>query len=202
MALMGGQALTATELAVAADIAPSTASSHLAKLSDAHLIRMCKQGRHRYFQIASSEVAQLVETLGLAATAPILTGPKDSALRYSRVCYDHLAGELAVQILQGLLTSEQIVSRDGALLLTEVGQQTFEGLGCDVVALRTGTRALCRPCLDWSVRRNHLGGALGAALLAALYRRRWVTKDIATRVVHFSTRGKSEMRRIFTLGQR
>ncbi len=129
LALMGGRALTATELALEAEIAPSTASSHLAKLTEARLLVLRKQGRHRYFQIADEKVARLIEQLcGLAArdsVSRILTGPEEPSLRRARVCYDHLAGALGVRLFEGLLHHRHLARRGEGVELTATGERFF-----------------------------------------------------------------------------
>jgi DNA-binding transcriptional ArsR family regulator len=200
-ALTSGGALTATELSLEAGILPSTASSHLGKLQDAGFLSMQRQGRHRYFRLAGPEIAELLEKLiGIAAASRkrVKTGPRDVELRTARVCYDHLAGSLAVRFLAGLQTSALLVveangredSLDrGGLVLTDPGRRFFSHLGIDVASLPSTRRPLCRACLDWSERRPHLAGALGAELLRHIYKERWATRAPDGRAVHFSPRG-------------
>jgi DNA-binding transcriptional ArsR family regulator len=192
-ALMEGRALTATELALEGGVAPSTASSHLERLARGGLVTMARQGRHRYFRIAGPDVAAALE--GLMAIAP--SGPRvidrsgsvDEALRHARVCYDHLAGEAGVRLLESLSERKWVrCSRHGIAITTE-GQEWFRRLGVDVEALRGERRPLCRPCLDWSERRFHLAGALGAALLDRLLALRWARREAGTRALAFSARG-------------
>ena len=162
-ALMGGQALTAGELAREAGVTPQTASSHLAKLVDGALIRPRRQGRCVYYALAGHEVADLMEALdGLAVAAGLQRtrpGPRDAAMRRSRVCYDHLAGELGVAMLDALIGRRAIEDRGGALSLTGDGAAFMQRLGVVPEALRPGRRPVCKSCLDWSERRSHLSGA-------------------------------------------
>jgi DNA-binding transcriptional ArsR family regulator len=163
--LMDGRAFTATELALEAGVAPSTASEHLARLEAAGLLARAVQGRHRYFRLASHEVAAVIEALmGLPAPPSKVVGPRDPVLRAARVCYDHLAGERGVALLEGLRGCGHL---DGSRL-TASGEQFCEALGLDLAQLRARGRPLVRTCLDWSERRDHLAGALGAALLERL----------------------------------
>ena len=188
-ALMSGVALTATELALEAEVAPSTASLHLAKLVEARVLSIEKQGRHRYFRLADDEVAEMLESLIGFATrraAPVRTGPADPSLRAARVCYDHLAGERGVWLLERM--------RARRLLL---GRERLGLLGIDVGALAQARRPLCRPCLDWSERRHHLGGAVGAALLQRLLALRWARREPASRVLTFSAAGEQALRQHF-----
>lgn len=191
IALMDGRALTVTELAQAAGVTIQTASGHLAKLSDAALTVMEKQGRHRYVRLSGPDVAQVLEMLmGLAqrtGAVPVRLGPRDIALRTARLCYDHLAGERGVQLLD-LLIKHHLIEGDGALHVTPAGRIFFADFGIDMAALDAHRRPLCRACLDWSERRHHLGGALGAALLSAFVNRRWALNK-AGRVVEFSQTG-------------
>jgi DNA-binding transcriptional ArsR family regulator len=199
-ALMDGRALTATELAHEAGVAPSTASSHLGKLEAANLLIIEKQGRHRYFRLSGPDVANVLEGLmGLAARTGHLrvrTGPRDPALRHARVCYDHLAGELSVKMYDHLRVKGLIAESRDALRVTKSGQRFFSDLGIDLDELSHTRRPLCRACLDWSERRSHLGGALGAALLQKLYGLRWAKRLGKSRVVAFTRHGERQFNEI------
>jgi DNA-binding transcriptional ArsR family regulator len=192
-ALMDGRALTATELALDAGVTPSTASSHLAKLQQAGLISLAVQGRHRYFRIATAEVAELLESMmGMVAVGgTIRCGPRDDGLRRARVCYDHLAGELGVAMFQRM-RERQLIRGDGQFLeLTVHGETRIAELGVDLHELRRKARPLVRSCLDWSERRSHLAGAVGAAILARLFELRFARRDPMSRAVVFSARGEA-----------
>ena len=200
-ALMGGQALTAGELAREAGVTAQTASSHLAKLQAGGLLIGRKQGRHNYFALSGDDVAGVIEALmGLAARTGhtrIRTGPKEPAMRRARVCYDHLAGDLAVSMLEHL-TARGFVTEEGEdLSLTSTGRTFMEALGLDLPALTRSRRPLCKGCLDWSVRRTHRAGALGAALLDRFYALGWASREAGTRLVSFSPRGLEAFREIF-----
>ena len=190
-ALMDGRALTVSELAEAAGVTIQTASGHLAKLDAAGLLKAEKQGRHRYFRLSGSDVGEVLEGLmGLAqrtGAVRVRTGPKDNALRTARVCYDHLAGEKGVAMLDAMLARGLMEDADD-LRLTREGRAFAAGFGIDVAALEQGRRPLCRSCLDWSERKSHLAGALGAALLDEIVRRGWAKRE-AGRVVRFSPDG-------------
>ena len=201
LALMGGIALTATELALEAGVAPSTASSHLGKLTREGVVAVERQGRHRYFRLANTEVAALVETLAATAHAGAAgprrrPGPADPALRLARVCYDHLAGERGVWLLDGLREAGLLAGPDGCAVTLE-GEAFFAGLGVDLAALARGRRALVRTCLDWSERRHHLGGALGAAVLARLFALGWARRDLDSRTIRFSAQGERRLAGLF-----
>ena len=193
LALMDGRALTATELAIKAGVAPSTASSHLARLTGAGLVTLARQGRHRYFRLAGREAASVVEGLmGAARSAPRMraVGPRDDDLRQARVCYDHLAGERGVRLLERLRARKLVRGPEEELRLTRAGEDWAASIGIDVAALRKERRPLCRPCLDWSERRMHLSGAFGAAILERLFALRYARRDPAGRAVTFSPRGE------------
>jgi predicted transcriptional regulator len=200
-ALMGGQALTATELAAAADVTKQTASAHLAKLLDAGLIAMQSQGRHRYFRLADDDVAHLLENLmGVAYRAGALrlrASPREPALRTARVCYDHLAGEQGVRLLDALIQRKHVRRRGDALELTPAGAQFMRAFGIDIDALAAQRRPLCRTCLDWSVRRHHLGGAVGAELLRRMFTLGWARRARQSRVVTFTPAGEAALARTF-----
>lgn len=196
VALMSGKALTPTELAAEAGITAQTTSSHLAQLSDGGLLRARKQGRHKYFTLASSEVASVLEALmGLAADAGHLrsrAGPKDKALRQARVCYNHLAGDMGVQMFDSLLAREYLDGKEGRLRLTESGRTFVAELGIDVDRLAGGRSELCRECLDWSERRSHLAGSLGRAMLAHFVETGSARVDKSTRIINFTPSGMYE----------
>ncbi|MEO8386390.1 MAG: winged helix-turn-helix domain-containing protein [Betaproteobacteria bacterium] len=205
-ALMGGKALTATELADIAGVTKQTISAHLAKLADAKLITVESQGRHRYFQLADDDVAHLLESLmGVAfrtGDVRLRTSPRDPALRKARVCYDHLAGELSVQLYERLIQRGALALEADGIALTIAGQRFFKDHGIDAVALQTRRRAFCRTCLDWSERRHHLAGALGAAILDHSLARRWCKRENDSRVVSFSRAGELAIREMFALTNR
>jgi DNA-binding transcriptional ArsR family regulator len=202
-ALMSGKALTATELAHEAGVMPQTASTHLAKLEAGGLIVTEKQGRHRYFQLSGADVAGVLEGLmGLAARTGHLrtrTGPRDPALRRARVCYDHLAGELGVGLYDGLHHQGYLVAQDDGVTLTPKGARVLDVFGIDVTRLQGQRRPVCKNCLDWSARRPHLAGSLGAALLDRFYALKWARRETNSRVVTFSPPGERELRKRFAI---
>lgn len=198
-ALMSGQALTAGELAREAGVTAQTASTHLSKLEDGGLLARRRQGRHSYFALADADVAEVLEQLIVVAeraghqrTRP---GPKDPALRRARVCYDHLAGDAGVAMLDGLIADGRIVEADGSLVLTEGGRAFAREFG--VALPEAGRRPLCKACLDWSARRNHLAGGLGAGLLSRICDLGWARRSPGTRVVQFTPGGRPSFERAF-----
>jgi len=203
-ALMTGRALTASELAHQAGVTPQTASSHLAKLEAGGLIEQEKLGRHRYYRLADPDVAAVLEGLeGLAARAGHLrvrTGPKDPALRRARVCYDHLAGDLGVQMLDSMKRQRLLRQRKQDIELTaEGGRFLVETLQISADDLAHPRRPLCKTCLDWSERRHHLAGTLGAALLNRFTELKWAARDATpgSRVVNFTRQGEKRFAALF-----
>ncbi len=200
-ALMDGRALTATELARAAGVTPQTTSGHLARMTAAGLLSVQQQGRHRYHRLASPAVAQMIESIMQVAaiTQPpcraIVVGPRDVALRAGRTCYDHLAGRLGVALADALVAGGHLELAADAGLLTERGTALMSAIGIDVEALmaergKRPPRLLCRPCLDWSERRPHLAGAVGAALCARSLAKGWIRRVDGTRAVTLTPKGQ------------
>jgi DNA-binding transcriptional ArsR family regulator len=203
-ALMTGRALTASELAHQAGVTPQTASSHLSKLEAGGLVEQEKQGRHRYYRLSDPDVAAVLEGLeGLAARAGhmrVRTGPKDPALRRARVCYDHLAGDLGVQMLDSMKRQRWLRQRKQDIELTAEGERFLtDTLQISADALAHPRRPLCRACLDWSERRHHLAGTLGAAILTRFTELKWATRDAApgSRVVNFTRNGEKRFAALF-----
>ncbi|MBV1775888.1 ArsR family transcriptional regulator [Burkholderiaceae bacterium DAT-1] len=196
-ALMAGQALTVTELANRAGVTKQTISGHLSKLLEGGLLACEQQGRHRYYRLASTEVAQVLEALmGLSqqtATPHQQVGPRQPALRKARTCYDHLAGELAVVAYDAMLSRQLLSKQDDAITLTDRGLDWLAQSGIDTAQM-TGRRPLSRPCLDWSERRHHLAGKLGRAMLVHVLDQGWATRAPESRVVSFSAPGERDFR--------
>jgi len=192
-ALMSGKALTATELAIEAEITPQTASSHLSKLVEGELLIVRKQGRHKYFQLKSIQVAELIEQmLNISATisnAKVLTGPRNEGLRKARICYDHLAGELGVKLFDALISKGWIIENATDLTLTDTGLNIFRDLGVDFDSLKKSSRPLCKSCLDWSERRSHLAGSIGKWVLNDAIKRNWAHQNLDSRAIQFNPRG-------------
>lgn len=200
-ALMEGRALTATELAQIAGVTPQTASAHQARLAEGGLIRQRKQGRHRYAELASPEVATVLEALmGLAATSGHLRrrpGPLDADLRRARICYDHLAGEMGTQMFDALLARGHLTRRNEDIALTDRGAAfARDFLGPD--AGPQSRAPLCRECLDWSERRSHLAGCLGRAMLARMIDLGWARRAEGSRVIRFTPDGERQFQALFS----
>lgn len=201
VALMSGKALTATELTAEAGVTKQTASSHLSKLRDAGLIEAQSQGRHRYFRLSGDEVATALEALmGLAASKGNLrtrTGPKDGELRFARVCYKHLAGEQGVLLYDAMRRNGHVHLGPEGLNLTEAGADLIGSLGIKIAGSERS--AMCLECLDWSVRRSHLAGRLGRAILQFTLDQKWAARVPDTRIIRFSARGGAEFSKAFQL---
>jgi DNA-binding transcriptional ArsR family regulator len=194
MALMDGGALTASELALEAGVGLPTASSHLARLIDGGLLKLAAQGRHRYFSLSDRQVAAMLESImGVASTVgPQRTrpGPREDTMRAARVCYDHLAGELAVAMLDGFLARKILVTDAEGIRPGPAACGFFATVGIDLEALQGRRRPVCRSCLDWSVRRSHLAGSLGAAILDCILAQKWARRDGESRAVRFTPPGR------------
>jgi len=206
-ALMSGRALTASELAQEAGITPQTASSHLAKLEAGGLIEPEKQGRHRYYRLSDPDVADVLERLaGLAARTGHLrvrTGPKEPALRRARICYDHLAGDLGVQMLDSMKAQNLVRQKKQDIELTADGERFLvDSLQIAPEMLAHPRRPVCKACLDWSERRHHLAGTLGAAMMARFTELKWAARDETpgSRVVNFSRNGEKRFAALFGNG--
>jgi DNA-binding transcriptional ArsR family regulator len=207
-ALMTGRALTASELAQEAGITPQTASSHLSKLEAGGLVEPEKQGRHRYYRLSDPDVAGVLEALqGLAARAGHLrvrTGPKDPALRHARICYDHLAGDLGVHMLESMKSQKLVRQKKHDIELTAEGAKFLEkNLQISEAALAHPRRPVCKACLDWSERRHHLAGTLGAALMTRFAELKWAARDATpgSRVVNFTRSGERRFAALFPGGE-
>ncbi len=202
-ALMGGRALTATELAAAAGVTLQTASAHLAKLEAGGLLTQRKQGRHRYFTLADDRVGKLLEgIMGFAASRGHLRhrpGPREPALRKARICYDHLAGDYGVRMLDSLIEAGSISAVGEGLNLTADGERHLGTIGIDVSGLRSSRRPLCRSCLDWSERRAHLAGSLGKALLSNFLDKGWARRTENSRSIFFTPEGERRFLALFPL---
>ncbi|MGA2135869.1 MAG: winged helix-turn-helix domain-containing protein [Bryobacteraceae bacterium] len=198
--LMDGRARTSTELAVIAEVGPSTASVHLDRLQRERLVKVAAQGKHRYYSLEGPEVAGVLEGLS------VLAGGRSGAfvpgtphcLRAARTCYDHMAGTLGVSLHDRMAAMGWLAA--DSTEITPVGARGFAELGIDVEATRRLRRRFAFGCLDWSERRSHLGGALGAALLQAAVKRKWVMRELDSRVLRVTGVGLREMRARFGVG--
>lgn len=189
--LMDGHARTATELATVGGISASTASTHLAKLKAQGLIDAFAQGKHRYFRLGGADVSRALEALLVVAGTPrpAFTPSTPSRLRAARTCYDHMAGELAVALHDHLLDQKWLKDSSDGYALTAKGETQLQAWGLDTQAARAARRRFACPCMDWSERRPHLAGALGAAMLQLALQRKWVQQDLDTRGLQLTAKG-------------
>jgi DNA-binding transcriptional ArsR family regulator len=202
-ALLGGRAITAAELAHAANVSPPTASEHLGKLTAARLTVVMKQGRHRYYRLAGPHVGQMLESImNVALTGPPRFQPRskaDDLMRRARTCYDHIAGALGVGI------ADQMIARAFVILGDEAGEVTPEGdaflaeLGVGLAAIRTKRRIFCRPCVDWTERRSHIGGAVGAAIACRCFEMKWIERVGGSRALSITPAGRRGLMSTFGL---
>jgi len=202
-ALLGGRALTATELAFVAGVTPQTASGHIGKLHGAHLVFGVKQGRHRYFRLTGPHVAQMLESImNVALAGPQRFQPKskvDDQMRHARTCYDHIAGVLGVALAEKLIERNFIVLGDDAGEVTQSGAEFLSNLGVDLSAALAKRRIFCRPCLDWTERRPHIGGAVGAALARRCFELKWIERVRDSRALTVTPAGRDGLMEFFAL---
>lgn len=201
-ALMDSRALTASELARLAGITPQTTSSHLAKLTSAGLIAVERQGRHHYHRLASASVASMLESMllhaadGVHRIQPIRTGPREDAMRLARTCYDHIAGRLAAAIADAMIDRKLIEISDGAAVITPRGKR-FLSANSIIELEAKSRRPLCRACLDWSERRHHLGGRVGAAICSHAIGNNWICRASAGRALLITPKGSAAFKDLF-----
>jgi DNA-binding transcriptional ArsR family regulator len=202
-ALMDGRALTAGELAYAAGVSPQTTSGHLAKLTDARLLVPQKQGRHRYYRLATPAVGRMIESImAVAVDGPPRHSPPgkfDTALRNARTCYDHFAGRLGVGLADALVGRGHVVLGEDGGEVTASGVDFLAEFGVDLAAARQRRRAFCRPCLDWTERRPHLAGAVGAALAQHCFDMRWFERMRDSRALVVTSAGCRGLAEVFGL---
>jgi DNA-binding transcriptional ArsR family regulator len=198
LAVMDRGALSASELAAGAAIAPSTASEHLRRLVDGGFLVAAKRGRHRYYELAEPAVAEAVEALSrVAPQRPVRSlreATRSELIREARTCYDHLAGRLGVALARGLEQSAVVVRRNGTYALGAQAEQRLAELGLELETLARGRRPLVRGCLDWSERELHVAGALGAALAARLFELGWIERRAGNRSVAVTDAGRESLR--------
>jgi DNA-binding transcriptional ArsR family regulator len=206
MALLDGRALTAGELAYAAGVSPQTTSEHLAKMTEARLLVLTKQGRHCYYRLASPLVGRMLEgIMAVAAEGPPRHRPRsraDDALQMARTCYDHLAGRLGVALTDVLSARDHVVLNEDGGMVTSTGEDFFSRFGIGLHEINHGRRAFCRPCLDWSERRLHLAGAVGAALAARCFDLGWIARVRDSRALQIKPAGMRGFAEVFGIDLR
>jgi len=192
--LLDGRAYTATELAICADTSPQNISMHLSKLVQANLLTVESQGRHKYYKFSSREVAYVIEAIGSLIPTDkhkkIVNHPDNSAIRYCRTCYDHLAGKVGVLLTEGMVKQNIIEFNDSVCHVTKKGISFFSKLEIDTVELKSKRRIFARPCLDWSERKYHLAGSLGAAFLNKMLSLDCFRKVKNSRVITITSKGQ------------
>jgi DNA-binding transcriptional ArsR family regulator len=202
-ALLGGRALTATELAFSAGVSPQTTSGHLGKMFAARLVVQMKQGRHRYYRLAGPQVGQMLESImNVALTGPPRFQPKskfDDGLRHARTCYDHIAGVVGVGLAEQMAARDFVVLGDEAGEVTPAGMEFLSKLGVDLSGVRNKRRVFCRPCLDWTERRLHIGGAVGAALADRCFELKWFERARDSRALNVTPAGRRGLMESFAL---
>jgi DNA-binding transcriptional ArsR family regulator len=203
-ALMGGQALTGNELAFLARISRPTASEHLARLAEARLIAVTRQGRFRYYRISSPLVARMLESILTVAAieVPSRYQPRsiqEDALRFARTCYDHLAGRLGVALADALVANGHLILDEDGGMVTEAGAEFLTAFGANLTRRPRSTRTFCRPCLDWSERRYHVAGLVGTGIWRRCLELGWLARDRDSRVVRITTDGRAGLRDTFGL---
>jgi DNA-binding transcriptional ArsR family regulator len=194
-ALMNGQSLTGGELAFLAHVSPSTASEHLAKLVRARLIAVTRRRRFNYYRIASPLVAQMLESMKVVAALEVPPryqprSVRDEAIRFARTCYDHLAGVVAVAIADALVARDYVVLGDDGGEVTAAGARFLGEFGADLSAPSRGRRIFCRPCLDWSERRHHIAGHIGAEICRCCLQHDWFVRERDSRALRLSSAGR------------
>jgi len=202
-ALMGGEALTSSELAGLAHVSRATASGHLSKLTRARLLAVTQKRRNRYYRIASPLVANMLESI--KAVAALETPPRhqprsaqDEAQRFARTCYDHLAGRLGVAVAEALARKKLVVLSDEGGALTAAGRRFLSEFGA-LLTPATGQRIFCRPCLDWSERRYHIAGHVGAEICRVCIERGWLTRQRGSRALRITPAGRRGFFKSFDL---
>jgi DNA-binding transcriptional ArsR family regulator len=199
--LLDGQARPAGELAFFANVSPQSASLHLAKLVEAEMLKVTAQGRNRYYSIARPEVAHAIESMAAlipsAAENKILPSFAVPELRLARTCYDHLAGKLAVGIADAMQERGLLMPSGGDFVVSDKGAEMFEEIGIDIEEVKKQRRSFAGKCLDWSERRYHLAGSLGAALLGELLNRKWIARVPKGRAVRVTLDGRKNFDRLF-----
>ncbi len=196
--LLDGRAYTATELATSANISLQSASNHLKKLVSANILSVEKQGRHRYFKFTNEEVARVIESMASLISIDNdykkIKTPKLNNFTYARTCYDHLAGNLGVKMTTSLLNNKIIKISDKNYIVTQYGKEWFNEVGVDINVIQLKKRSFAHQCLDWSERKHHIAGALGASFLEAMIKKDWLRKKSNSREVIITSIGRIELK--------
>jgi DNA-binding transcriptional ArsR family regulator/predicted transcriptional regulator len=195
--LLDGRAYTASELAIVADTSPQNISMHLSKLVQAELLAVESQGRHKYYRFSRPEVAYALEAIGSLIPNGkhklIVENQDNAAIKYCRTCYDHLAGKAGVSLAERFVHQKIIALNGSTYAVTRKGEKFFSEFGIDVAELKTHRRTFAKPCLDWSERKHHLAGSLGAALLDKMLSLDWIRKTKHSRAILITSKGRREL---------
>jgi DNA-binding transcriptional ArsR family regulator len=201
--LLDGRAFTATELAVVAQASPQSIGMHLGKLLDADLLSVEKQGRHKYYRFSNKEVAYAVEAMANLVPkreiASIKKTEKYPPIKFCRTCYDHLAGKIGVALTDSLLEQKIIIEKNSVFEISLEGEKWFSDFGIDISEAQKQKRIFLKPCLDWSERRNHIAGSIGALLLNKMISEDWLRKNTNSRAVTITGKGEKELLRYFKI---
>ena len=200
--LLDGKAFTATELAITANTSPQNMSMHLAKLLDAGLLIVEKQGRHKYYRFSNKETAYAIEAMASLMPTEVpekKKTEKNSPIKHCRTCYDHLAGKIGVAVAESLLEQEIILDLDTNFEVSAKGEKWFSDFGIHLDDLKKQRRIFLKPCLDWSERKNHIAGSLGTSLLDKMIVDDWLRKTENSRAVQITGKGEKELFRLFKI---
>ncbi|MGO4772383.1 ArsR/SmtB family transcription factor [Flavobacterium sp. W22_SRS_FK3] len=201
--LLDGRAFTATELAIAVQTSPQSLSMHLAKLLAADLLSVEKQGRHKYYKFSNKEVAYAVEEIANLIPKDKISAIKKTEnyppIQFCRTCYDHLAGKIGVALTDSLLEQKIIVEKNNAFEISAVGEKWFSDFGINLEGAQKQKRIFLKPCLDWSERRNHMAGSVGALLLNKMIKEDWLRKTTNSRVITITGKGEKELLKYFQI---
>jgi DNA-binding transcriptional ArsR family regulator len=201
--LLDGRAFTATELAIAVETSAQNISMHLGKLLDASLICVEKQGRHKYYRFSNKEIAYAIEAMANLIPKPEVSIKKKSEeyppVKYCRTCYDHLAGKIGVALADSLLEQKIIIEKNGIFEISAEGEKWFLDFGINLEDAQKQKRIFLKPCLDWSERRNHIAGSIGALLLDKMISEDWLRRNKNSRAVTITGKGEKELLKFFKI---
>lgn len=201
--LLDGRAFTATELSIAVNTSPQNISMHLAKLLDANLLSVEKQGRHKYYRFSSKEVAYVVEAMANLIPKPEIQSKKETEkyppIKYCRSCYDHLAGKIGVAVTDSLLSQKIIIESQNDFEISPQGEKWFSDFGINTEEAQKQKRIFLKPCLDWSERRNHIAGSIGSLLLNKMINEDWLRRTKDSRAIIITGKGEKELLKYFNV---
>lgn len=201
--LLDGRAFTATELSIAVNTSPQNISMHLAKLLEANLLSVEKQGRHKYYRFSNKEVAYVVEAMANLIPKSDISSKKKTEnyppIKYCRTCYDHLAGKIGVALADSLLEQNIIIEKNNAFEISTEGENWFSDFGINIEEAQKQKRIFLKPCLDWSERRNHIAGSIGTLLLNKMLEQDWIRRTANSRAIIITGKGEKEFLKNFKI---